>query len=383
MISPRPHPLRVLHVTAVERSNYYLNNLAQFLPRERVEILGVTLGRDLSFVEGLAAAGGAAWALDATSRRSYPRALFRLWSLIRAERVDIVHLHLFEPTVVGLLAARISGRPAVLTRHHSDAVHRLPRGAKRRAYAALERWINRRASHIVAPSRRVREVLTGPEGVPPEKVSLIPYGQRADRFEPVRAEDPLSARRELGMGTPALVCVARLHPEKGHGFLFEAFARLKNAHPRATLTLVGTGPDREPLAARARDLGIADAVHFLGWRDDALLVMWAADMVVHPSLHEALPSAVIEGIMLGRPVIATDVSGVRDVLGESGEYGVVVPPGRADELLAAMVDVLGRLDDARLRAERGRQHVTAYMDPARVAREYLARYEAVAARRPP
>lgn len=383
MSSSRPAPLRVLHVTAVERSNYYLNNLARFLPRERVEILGVTLGRDLSFVEGLAASGGRAWALDATSRRSYPRALFRLWSLIRNERVDIVHLHLFEPTLVGLLAARMSGRPAMLTRHHSDAVHRLPPGAKRWAYAALERWTNGRAGHIIAPSRRVKEVLSGLEGVPPEKLSLIPYGQSADRFEPVRAEDPLIARRELRMGTPALVCVARLHPEKGHEFLFEAFARLRGTHPTATLTLVGTGPDREALAARTRELGMADAVHFLGWRDDALRVVWAADIVVHPSLHEALPSAVIEGIMLGRPVIATDVSGVRDVLGEAGEYGVVVPPGRADELLAAMADVLARLDDARLRAERGRQHVTAYMDPARVAREYLSRYEAIVAERPP
>jgi len=370
-------PLRVLHLTAVETSNYYLNNLARFSPRGDVQLLAVTLGRPGSFVTDLEALGVRAWALSAVGRWSYPRAALRLWALVRSETVDILHLHLFEPTVLGLVVAALAGRPAVVTRHHSDAIHRLPAGLKRSAYSALERWVSRKARHIIAPSQRVRDVLTRVEGVPAAKVSLIPYGQAPDRFEAIRKEDPLVVRSGLGPGSPLLVCVSRLHPEKGHRDLFEAFARLRPEFPEAVLCLVGTGPDRDALAARARELGIQSAVHFLGWRDDVLQIMWSADLVVHPSLHEALPSAVIEAVMLGRPVVASDVSGVRDVLGPDGEYGFVVPAGDPAALLRAMQDGLRGLAAARARAERGRAHVAAYMDAARVAREYVACYDAL------
>ena len=371
-------PLRVLHVTAVETSNYYLNNLARFTPKGEVQMLAVTLGRHGSFVTDLEALEVPAWALGAVRRWSYPRAAFRLWRLVRKESVDILHLHLFDPTVLGLLVAGLSGRPAIVTRHHSDAVQRLPRGLKKSVYSAVERWISRKARHLIAPSQRVRDVLVEVEGVPSRKVSLIPYGQMAGRFEAIRREDPAPARREFGDASPLLVCVCRLHPEKGHRYLFEAFAGLRRAYPGTILALVGMGPDRDTLAGLARRLGIDGAVRFLGWRDDALTLMACADLVVHPSLHEALPSAVIEAVMLARPVVATDVSGVRDVLGASSEYGFVVPPADSAALERAMAEALGDLAVARERAERGRVYVTGYMDAGRVAREYVACYEAVA-----
>jgi glycosyltransferase involved in cell wall biosynthesis len=375
-VTPAP-PIRVLHVTSVETGNYYLDNLARFTPREEVELLAATLGRHGAFVTNLEALGVRAWALDAASRASYPRALRRLWRLVRRERVDVLHLHLFEPTVLGLVVAGLARRPAVVTRHHSDAVHRLPAGPKKSAYSALERWIGRGARHVIAPSQRVRDVLVGVEKVRAEKVSLIPYGQVPERFEAIRSRDAAAIRRQLGEGGPLLVCVSRLHPEKGHRYLFEAFARLRPLFPEAVLVLVGTGPDGDALAALAGQLGIERAVRFLGWRDDALELMWAADLVVHPSLHEALPSAVIEAIMLGRPVVATDVSGVRDVLGAQGEYGFLVPPADAGALERALAEALGALPEARARAQRGRLHVSEYMDAARVAREYVACYRAV------
>jgi glycosyltransferase involved in cell wall biosynthesis len=372
-------PIRVLHVTAVEASNYYLNNLARFTAAEEVQLLAATLGSHGPFVTDLAATGVRTWALEARRRWSYPRAAFRLWRLVRAESVDILHLHLFDPTVLGLLVAGLCSRPAIVTRHHSDALHRLPAGLKRRVYSALEGWISRRARRIIAPSQRVRDILVDVEGVPAEKVSLIPYGQAPERFDAVRREDLRAARRELGPGSPLLACVCRLHPEKGHRYLFEAFAGLRRSFPEATLALVGTGPDEGRLRGLARELGIDPAVRFLGWREDALRLMACADLVVHPSLHEALPSAVIEAVMLGRPVVASDVSGVRDVLGARGEYGFIVPPEDARALERAMTEALRDLPAARERAERGRLHVSQYMDAGRVARAYVTCYKAVAA----
>src|SRR5262245_51344710 len=147
------HSLRVLHFTAVETSNYYLNNLARLISQEGVELLAVTLSRAGTFVPALEAVGARAWALNAVSRQAYARAAIHLWRLVRNERVDLLHLHLFDPTLLGVLVARASKRPVVITRHHSDAVHRLPAGLKRSVYLKLERWVNHRAAHIIAPSR--------------------------------------------------------------------------------------------------------------------------------------------------------------------------------------------------------------------------------------
>jgi len=163
-------PLRVLHVTAVETSNYFLNNLARFTSREDVQLLAVTLGRPGSFVTDLEALGVRSWAMTALGRWSYPRAVLRLWQLVRRESVDILHLHLFEPTVLGLVVAALAGRPAIVTRHHSDAVHRLPVGLKRSAYSALERWVeggiapdSLLASHSGPGVARTRPVCSHPK----------------------------------------------------------------------------------------------------------------------------------------------------------------------------------------------------------------------------
>ncbi len=367
-----------MHVTSVQTSNYYLNNLARHIPAEDVRLFAVTLAGAGEFCTELEAMGVPCWALNASNRASYPRVILRLAQILRREAIDILHLHLFEPTLLGLLAAALVGRPTIVTRHHSDAIHRLPAGPRKAAYLALEGWISRRARHIIAPSRRVREILTEVEGVSPAKVSVIPYGQTTDRFDRVRSEAPLAIRRELGAGKPYLVCVSRLHEEKGHPFLLEAFSRLRRDFPEATLDLVGTGPEQGSLTALIQRAGLGESVRLLGWRDDALRIMWSADLIVHPSLHEALPSAVIEAVMLGRPLVATDVSGVRDVLGD-GEYGFIVPPADPEALWRAMSAALSGLDEARQRAERGRVHVRVYMDAERVAREYVARYQSVAA----
>jgi glycosyltransferase involved in cell wall biosynthesis len=367
----------VLHVTNVETSNYYLNNLFDHTDRGEVEYSAVTLGARGSFVEEIERRGLKAYALDCPTRSRYPRAARGLVRIIRRDRVDIVHTHLFDPTVVGLFAAKARGRRVVVTRHHSDAVYAMPRGPRRSAYMLAEKRIYGAADHVIAPSRMVRDLLLEREGVPPSKVSLIPYGQTAERFDAVTAESVARVREELGMkGHVSIVNVSRLYKRKGHQYLFEAFARLVIEGLDANLYLVGAGPEEERLKALAREKGIEGRVFFLGWRDDALAVIRAADVIAHPSLEDALSSAVIESLMLERPVVATDISGVRDSLGDN-EYGLIVPPADAQSLAAALAGVLSDLDSARERARRGRRHILEYMQPARVAGEYADCYRKV------
>jgi glycosyltransferase involved in cell wall biosynthesis len=117
-------------------------------------------------------------------------------------------------------------------------------------------------------------------------------------------------------------------------------------------------------------------VQFLGWRDDALAIMAAADIIVHPSLEDALSSAVIESLMLERPIIATDISGVRDSL-DDGKYGTIVPPADSEAFRIALQGVMSNPAEPRERARLGRKHILEYMDAGRVAHAYAECYKAV------
>jgi glycosyltransferase involved in cell wall biosynthesis len=375
-------PIRVLHISNVETENYYLSNLFAFTSPRDIKYYALTLGSRGGFVTEMERNGYPAYALDCMSRRRYPRAVTRIREIVTREAIDIVHTHLFEPTLVGVLVARRCAARIIVTRHHSDAVHTIANPVKRAAYLRAEHWVNRSADHIIAPSRMVQEVLLEREGVLPAKVSLIPYGQTTSRFSAVTDERVARVEHELGMrNNLALVCVSRLFKQKGHRYLFEAFSRLTRDGFDATLYLVGRGPDLELLRAQARQFQIAERVKFLGWRDDALAIIAAAEIVVHPSLHEALPSAVIEALMLARPLVVTDVSGVRDMVGDN-DHGIIVPPADAEALYHGLNQTLSDLPAARRRAEKGRRFVLEYMDASRVAREYVACYYKVTNRTP-
>jgi glycosyltransferase involved in cell wall biosynthesis len=376
-VKPFTRPLRVLHLTNVETANPYLNNLCDYTDRRAINYIAVTLAKEGGFTRELDRRGVQCYALNCRQRSRYPKALYQLLQIIQKERIDIVHTHLFEPTLLGLLAAKLRHCPVVVTRHHSDALYLVPNRFKRDIYLSLENWINRKADHLIAPAETVREILVRREHVPESKISVIPYGLTLERFAAIKPERIAGVRAELQMQERlALVCVARLHWEKGHRFLLEAFALLRDEGLDADLYCVGIGPDHELLENLVRELDLENNVRFLGWRDDAMVVMAAADIIVHPSLQEPLPAVVLEALLLERPLVVTDVSGVRDVIGNS-KYGILIPPRNVEALHAALSWTVHNLDKARERAREGRKYILGYMSAERVALEYFHLYRRV------
>src|SRR5262249_17866505 len=154
---------------------------------------------------------------------------------------------------------------------------------KRWGHLWLEQCTRALAHHLIAPSTCVQQLLLHRERTPDSKVSLIPYGQDFRRFEAVTETGIARVKKDLGMEqTPTLVCVSRLDRWKGHVYLFQAVSILKREFPGFMLYLVGEGPERTQLEDIAQKTGIAGVVKFLGWRDDALEIMAASDVVVHP-----------------------------------------------------------------------------------------------------
>jgi len=379
MLDESKYPVRVLQVVSLQKSDYYFENLVDQCDRLAVEFTVATLAGEGTFATALRKRRITVYCLGCGKRSEYVKAVRLVCGIIRRHNVDVVHSHLVEPTWIGLTAARLTGRAAIITRHFSDVLYRIENPLKRWGHVRLEQWCRVLADHIIAPSTDVRRYLINREGMDASKVTVIPHAQDSRRFEAVTDRNVARVKKELGMDrTPSLVCVSRLDRWKGHVYLFQAVSVLKGEFPGLSLYLVGEGPYRAQLEKAAQDLGIAGWVMFLGYRGDALDIMAAADVVVHPSLSEALSSVIIEAIALEKPVVASDVSGVRETI---EGHGTIVPPADSDALQQALRSTLANLEAANRLAAGGRVQILESMAASKVARAHVDIYGSVLARR--
>lgn len=244
---------------------------------------------------------------------------------------DLIDAHFYYPdgAAAALLARRL-GKPLVVTARGSD-LNVFGRDAVPRA---LIRRTGRAADASVAVCRALADTLLG-WGTPPSRVHVIRNGVDTRRFHPVPMP---TARAQLGLdGEPLLISVGHLVPVKGHELTLEALSLLLPRHPRIHLCLVGDGPLREPLRDRARALGIADRVTFAGAVPNDQLSAWfsAADAMVLASRSEGWANVLLESMACGTPVVATDVGGTGEVVGDSG-LGRLVPAGDPAAIAAAI-----------------------------------------------
>ena len=171
--------------------------------------------------------------------------------------------------------------------------------------------------------------------------------------------DKASARKKLGLPDgPMLVCMARIEGIKQPGLLLAAFAKIAERHPRLTLAWVGDGAGKAALAADVRTTGLADRVLLPGSakHDDVPTWLAAADIVVLGSSSEGLPNSLVEAAACARPIVATSVGGIPEVVSD-GQTGLLVPKGDAGALAAAIGRLLDDPDLARQMGERGRELV--------------------------
>jgi glycosyltransferase involved in cell wall biosynthesis len=251
--------------------------------------------------------------------------------MLHRTRVDLVHAHEFTTAVYGAAAARIVGKPYVITMHGAETVLR----AWRRR-AALS-WAFKGSRATVGVSDDTTNYMQRTLKLPPGIVTTVRNGI------PVRPGTGERVRAELGLapGELLLLAVGNLVPRKGHRVLLQALQPLAGPDlPPWRMAIAGRGRQKEPLQQLAQELGIADRVHLLGHRDDIPDLLAAADIFVMPSLWEGLPLAILEAMFAGKPVIASAISGIPEAI-ESGVHGLLVPAGDVPALSAALRDLLG------------------------------------------
>lgn len=213
-------------------------------------------------------------------------------------------------------------------------------GARNGFLRATRNAALRRAAHVLCPSAYLRAISLR-WGLEPHRVSVLPNPAPPLPRLPSREE----ARRELDLDGAVLAFAGRLGPQKSLDLALRALADM----PEVTLVVAGDGPERDALERRARELGVAPRVRFLGPlpREGVLFLFRAADASLLPSAWENFPHTVVESLAVGTPVIATAVGGVPEVV-RDGENGLLVAPGDADALARA-IERLFR--DADLREE--------------------------------
>lgn len=288
----------------------------------------------------------------------------RLRGLVRREKIEILHSHHRFSTVVGRVVARLTGAPLVSTVHEFKA--------DRHWLAPL--WL---APSVCVATHALKDHLVRLYGVAPERVTIVRFGQAPTRPDP-SATSYLQSVLGAAAGGPVVGFVGRLAPEKDVATLLRALPEVFRACPAACGVLVGEGEERRVLEALAEDLGIAGRVHFLGARPDALRLMKAMDVVAVPSLTENFSLTVAEAMEAGRPVVASAVGGLVEMV-EDGVTGFLVPPRSPEALGRRIADVLAKPLRAATMGAAGRQK-SAEWSAARAAEITEALYERMLAR---
>lgn len=338
-LAARGHEVRV--VTSRSRAG---------LAREEV-LDGVRVRR--TWLPGRTAAG---WTLHAVG--SVP--ITRRW----AGWAQVIHAQAFASVVPAGLAARGRERPWAATFHTSHFLMRAERRLWRPFLGALVRW----PDHALAASREIAGVAE--TLAPGRPVEALTNGVETERFRPTQPAVPPEAE------VRRIVVPRRLFPKNGVEFLVRAMPLVREELPGTVALVVGDGPERGRLEALAGRIGAGEAVRFLGTRthDEMPAHLCSGEVAVFPSLMEATSVAALEAMACGRPVVATRVGGLPEIVDD--EVGHLVPPADPRALARGIVELLRRDDLARM-GERARARVVARWSNARLVERHLEIYGAL------
>jgi glycosyltransferase involved in cell wall biosynthesis len=302
----------------------------------------------------------------------------RLAAYLRRCRPDVVHQHRTGPYhgKWACLAARAARAPVVVATEHQQAF-RLA-GPARLANAAADRLLDA----VITVSEHDRQTQLMWSGRPPDKIVMIHNGVDLDQFSPPGPDAVAAARARLGIGRTAPVAgtAARLHAQKGLLHLLRCLPALRPAWPDLEILIAGDGPERDRLEQEARSLGVDRQVRFLGFRADVRDVIAATDVCVYPSEWEPLGISAVEAQACAKPVVASRVGGLQEVVAD-GVTGLLVAPADPAALAAALARILGDPELGRRMGRAGRARAEAMFSRPAMVSQMQALYRRLLAAR--
>jgi len=297
------------------------------------------------------------------ARDADPRVFSRVLRLVRQVRPSILHTHLVHGDAYGLPAGKLARVPVLASTKHGFNTFR-----ERRAFAVADRALARLVDLHIAISAGLARYLADVEGLDAASFEIVHYGIAA-------GDEPAPPP-----GAPRLLCVGRLVPIKGHETLLRAFAEARVSVPGLELELAGEGPLRNELEQLSHELGLDSAVRFLGRVSPVAPAYERAAVVVVPSLGEGFGMSALEASERARPVIASDVGGLPEIV-DDGRTGRLVPRDDHAALAAAIVELATDGERARELGRAGRERALSEFSLERCADRTDALYRVAIARR--
>lgn len=301
--------------------------------------------------------------------------LYRLWQIMRRWRPDVVHTHTSKAGTLGRIAARLAKVPVVIHTFHGHVFEGYFSPLKSRLFIWIERLMASWSNRLVAISPSQRDDLVMRYRIAPaERVVCIPLGFDLSRLAEVNGRRG-ELRKQLGLAANEKLVgiVGRLTPIKNHHLFLDAFRQVCERVPNAQAVVVGDGELRGQLEAYARGLDIQGSVHFLGWRRDLVNIYADLDVVCLTSNNEGTPVTIIEAMATARPVVATRVGGIPDLI-RDGEHGLLVEPGAPDRVADAVVRLLQMPGWAAQLGKNARERALAFYGFARLKEDITQLY---------
>ena len=314
------------------------------------------------------------------------RTILRLARLIRSERPTILHTHTAKAGAVGRIAALLAGdaRPPVIVHtFHGHVLRGYFNPALTAAFRLLEQLLARVATKLVAVSPEVRDDLVALGVAPAAKFAVVRLGIELDERVDYDEEGRKATRRLLGIPPDAFVVgwIGRMTAVKRTEDIARTLQALVERGVNGYLCLVGDGPDRTRLERRMHELGVAKRCLFVGYQENVARFYDAMDVLLLTSVNEGTPVSVIEALAAGRPVVATRVGGVSDVV-RDGVDGFLAEVADVESLAARLAELAGDPELRTRMGNAGRAHVVDRYAVERLVDDIDRLYRSLLPRRP-
>ena len=283
-------------------------------------------------------------------RRNFPRIVFSIKKLIEKEKIDIVNTHSSKDSWLALPAARIAAnRPLVLrTRHLSTPVHR----------GITNRFLYNCLPHfVITTGKAIREQLIRVNGFNADKIVSVPTGVDTDIFRPEGPHRDLRDELDLAPLTPLVGSLSVIRSWKGLDYFVRAIPLIIKEIPQARFVIAGDGIHKKTLEKTIEETGVGNKIYMPGHREDIVNILSSIDVLVHPSYaNEGVPQTILQAMAMKKPVIATDLPPLKEVVIE-GETGVLVPVKNHEAIAAGTIRLLRDKEMSGRLGENGRKLV--------------------------
>ncbi len=353
-MAERINLLQVVNGLAIGGAEKKLLELVKTLDKKRYNIIVCSIGQGGPLQKDFEALGVNVIVCQKRNKLDLSL-IFTVARLIKECEIDVVQTTLLLADLVGAMAARIAGKPPVISWETvSHGENDILRTGNRHILAY--KFAMKRVSRIVAVSQEIQRSLIQRRGIPAEKIAYIPYGVDLKKF--ARRNGSIDKRSILNIPSDRIVVgtVARAEPYKGVAYLQKVALQMVQQHPKLDFVFVGDGSLRKELEAEVAAQGLSERIHFLGFRNDVHEVMNTFDIFILPSLTEGLPNVILEAMASSKPVIATAVGGIPEAVVE-GETGLLIPPSNTTAIMDAIRSLLSDHKAALRMGEAGRRRV--------------------------